>query len=147
MEKEDWKIMMEKMQDVRLFSSMNVQRVSKKEKLSSQEFYLLSKIFISEELLTPRMLSDQVGISRPLLSKLIENLMEEKFLRKKEIAADRRSYCVEVTEKGKRQLEELYKQYLKPIYDLRRGLGEEEFLELTAKIRDANQKMQKYLTD
>ena len=83
-----------------------------------------------------------MGISRPLGSRLIENLEQKGFLLKEVSDTDRRSYFLKITEKGGQVLKETYTYYLEPVYRLRRNLGEEKFGNLAGLIRESNESMQ-----
>ena len=60
---------------------------------------------------------------------------------KKQDDNDKRSYDVFITELGEKKVDEILKFYLGPIYDLRRKLGEKNFLQLMDCIKMANEKI------
>ena len=91
-EKKDWMEMMKIMQDIRQFCSLHVKRSPKGGISSAQELDLLSRLHLSENPLTPHSLCEKMGISRPLASRLIENLEMKGFLEKEVSEADKRSY-------------------------------------------------------
>lgn len=141
MEDYDWLDMMEKMHEIRLFSSLHI-RGKRKGAISPQEIDMLSRIFISEEARTPLDLSVLMGLSKSAVSRLIESLEKKEFLEKQFSKKDKRSYTLYITEKGHQELQQAYRHYLKPIYNLRRTLGEERFNSLLTQIKEANSLLQ-----
>lgn len=137
MEDFDWLDMMEKMHEIRLFSSLHI-KGKRKGATSPQEIDMLSRIFISDEARTPLDLSVLMGLSKSAVSRLIESLEKKKFLEKQYSEKDKRSYTLYITEKGHQELQQAYQHYLKPIYNLRRTLGEERFNSLLTQIKEAN---------
>lgn len=137
MENFDWIEMMEKMQEIRLFSSLHI-RGKRKGATSPQEVDMLSRIFLSESPLTPLDLSALTGLSKSAVSRLIDSLEKKEFLTKIYKEKDRRSYHLHITEKGNQELQQAYQHHLEPIYRLRRTLGEERFHSLLSQIKEAN---------
>lgn len=142
MENVNWIDMMEKMQDIRLFSSLHVRRAKKGDITSSQELDMLSRIGLSEVARTPLELTVQTGLSKSAVSRLIEHLEKKEFIIKQFNSKDKRSYTLHITEKGNQALEHTYRYYLEPIYHLRRTIGEERFESLTTQIKEANRMLQ-----
>lgn len=142
MEDFNWIDMMAKMQEIRLFASLNVRRTKKGGITSSQELDLLSRIVLSEVPRTPLELSVQTGLSKSAVSRLIDRLEKKEFIKKQYNAKDMRSYTLLSTVLGKQELDRTYRYYLEPIYHLRRTLGEERFESLTAQIQEANSILQ-----
>ncbi|MDE7307965.1 MAG: MarR family transcriptional regulator [Lachnospiraceae bacterium] len=142
MEEFNWIDMLEKMQDIYLFSSLNVRRTKKEGIASSQELNLLSRIVLSEIPLTPMELAVQTGLCKSAISRLIERMEKKAFIKKQYNLKDKRSYTLLGTEKGNKELEQTYRYYLEPIYKLRRTLGEELFESLIAQIKEANNLLQ-----
>lgn len=141
MEDFDWMDMMEKMQEIRLFSSLHI-RGKREGAASPQEMDILSRIMLSNVPPTPFGLTVQTGLSKPAVSRLIDSLEKKNFLSKQYNEKDRRSYTLYITEKGNQELEQAYHHYLEPIYKLRRSIGEERFHSLIAKIKEANDILQ-----
>lgn len=142
MEEFDWIDMMEKMQDIRLFSSLNVKRSKKDGLTSSQEITILSKIVLSDKPLTPMELTMMTGLSKSSVSRSIERLEKKKFIIKQYNSKDKRSYNLLITPEGNQELDQTYRYYLAPIYKLRRVLGEERFMSLIIQIKEANNMLQ-----
>ena len=127
-EKKDWMEMMKIMQDIRQFCSLHVKRSPKGGISSAQEL----------DPLTPHSLCEKMGISRPLASRLIENLEMKGFLEKEVSEADKRSYFLRITELGSRELKGTYAYYLEPVYLLRTQMGEEKFGLLAGLLCECN---------
>ena len=137
MEDYNWVDMMEKMQEIRLFSSLHI-RGKRKGATSPQELDILSRIVLSDTPLTPLDLSALTGLSKSAVSRLIESLEKKDFLVKRYSEKDKRSYALHMTEKGSLELKQTYHHYLEPIYRLRRTIGEEHFQILLREIKEAN---------
>lgn len=142
MDNQDWIYMMEHMQHIQLFSRLNVRRKRPHEPLSSETLDILSRIAMAKEPMTPLMISRKTGLTKPRISKLIEELSQKGYLIKEQDIRDKRSYFLQITQEGKKELEHTYQYYLEPVYALRRNLGENAFYQLMDLIRDANDKLQ-----
>lgn len=140
MDQPDWMIMMEKMQEIRHFCGLNMRRHIKGAISSAQELDLLSRIDFSGENLTPQMVCSQMGITKPMCSRLIEGLEKKELVEKVKSTRDRRSYYLVITKKGREEVKQTYTYYLEPVYRLRRGLGSEKFELLIDLIREANER-------
>ena len=105
MEDYNWLDMMEKMNEIRLFSSLHI-RGKRKGATSPQEIDMLSRIFISDEAKTPLDLSVLMGLSKSAVSRLIESLEKKEFLEKQYSEKDKRSYTLYITEKGHQELQQ-----------------------------------------
>lgn len=139
MEQPDWIQMLEKMQDIRQFCGNHVKRVIKGGITSAQELDLLSRLALDQEARTPQLLCRGMGISKPMLSRLIEHLEQKGFVKKRVLARDKRSYELFITPMGKEELERTYSYYMEPVYRLYRAIGPEDFELLTTLIRRSNE--------
>ena len=135
--------MMEKMQDIRLFSRTIIRRTTKEYKIPSQHLDLLSQLALHKESMTPMTLSKIMGVNKTVISRIIEKLSEGGYLIKYKNQIDKRSYSVSITDLGIEQLDKIYKYYLEPIYKLRSKLGDEEFFKLMSCIEKSNIKLNK----
>ncbi|MCI9078270.1 MAG: MarR family transcriptional regulator [Lachnospiraceae bacterium] len=133
--------MMEKMQEIRLFTSLNT-RGKREGATSPQETDLLSRIIMSDVPLTPLDMASLTGLSKPAVSRLIESLEKKGFLFRQFSQKDKRSYTLHITEKGNKEIEQVYRHYLEPVYKLRKTIGEERFKSLMAQIKEANYMLQ-----
>ncbi|MGN0613228.1 MAG: MarR family winged helix-turn-helix transcriptional regulator [Porcipelethomonas sp.] len=141
MEDREWIGMMKKAHEIRLFASSQVKRIKKDGAISAQELDVLSRIVLSDKKLTPLELTVLTGLSKSAVSRLIDRLERKELLHKQYNTSDRRSYMLICTDKGSQELEQTYKYYLEPIYQLRKVLGDEEFEALMTHISHANQMM------
>lgn len=133
--------MMEKMQDIRLFSRTIIRRTTKEYKIPSQHLDLLSQLALHKESMTPMTLSKIMGVNKTVISRIIDKLSEGGYLTKHKDQIDKRSYSVSITGLGIEQLDKIYKYYLEPIYKLRSKLGDEEFFKLMSCIEKSNIKL------
>lgn len=138
MEEFDYVDMLVKMQEIRLFASINVRRTKKGSFNSSQELDILSRLVLSDSPLTPMDLTIMTGLSKSSVSRLIERLEKKDFLTKEYNSKDKRSYILISTDKGRAELGMAYRYYLEPIYKLRRTIGEENFELLIKQIEYSN---------
>ena len=138
----DWVDMMEKMQEIRLFASLNT-RGRREGATSPQETDMLSRIIMSDIPLTPLDMSVLTGLSKPAVSRLAGSLEKKGFLFKQSSQKDKRSYTLHITEEGNNELRQVYYHYLEPVYRLRRTIGEERFKSLMEQIKEANYMLKK----
>ena len=141
MEDFNWIYMMEKLREIKLFSRNMIYRTTKEYQIPAQHLDLLSQLVIHEESMTPMRLSKIMGVNKTIISRIIDKLTEEGYIAKIKDKNDKRSYAVEISDKGRAELDRIYKYYLSPIYELRRKLGDEGFLKLIESIENANEKM------
>lgn len=133
--------MIEKMQEIRLFSRTIIHRATKEYEIPAQHLDLLSQLLTHKEGLTPMYLSKIMGVNKTIISRVIDNLNKGGYVVKTPDKKDKRSYFVSITDLGREKVDKIYTYYLSPIYELRRKLGDEEFFKLMYSIENANQKM------
>ena len=133
--------MIEKMQEISLFSRMIIHRATKEYEIPAQHLDLLSQLITHEEGLTPMCLSKIMGVNKTIISRVIDSLNQGGYVVKTKDPRDKRSYFVSITELGREIVDKIYEYYLSPIYELRSKLGDEDFFELMSCIEKANQKM------
>lgn len=141
MQNNDWMNMIENMNGIRLFSRSLIPRATKEHEISSQHLDLLCHLIINNDGMTPLKLSKVMGVSKTIISRLIDGLSKSGYVIKKQDDNDKRSYDVFITELGEKKVDEILKFYLGTIYDLRRKLGEKNFLQLMDCIKMANEKI------
>ncbi len=141
MEDLKWIYMIEKMQEIQLFSRSIIHRATKEYELPAQHLDLLSQLLTHKEGLTPMSLSKIMGVNKTIISRVIDSLNQGGYVVKTKDPRDKRSYSVSITELGREKVDKIYTYYLSPIYELRRKLGDEDFFELMSYIEKANQKM------
>lgn len=143
MEKKEFIYMMEKMNEVRLFSRSLILHSTIKNKRTAQEYDLLSQLVLHNEGMTPANLSKAMCLNKTIVSRLVDKLNKDGYVTKKQDEHDKRSYSVFITEYGKEELFKIYELYLSPINELRLKLGDEEFFNLISCIEKANKIMNK----
>ena len=143
MEKKEFIYMMEKMNEVRLFSRSLIIHSTIKNKRTAQEYDLLSQLVLHNEGMTPANLSKAMYLNKTIVSRLVDKLNKDGYVTKKQDEYDKRSYSVFINEYGKEELFKIYELYLSPINELRLKLGDEEFFNLISCIEKANKIMNK----
>ena len=133
--------MIEKMQEITLFSRTIVHRATKEYEIPAQHLDLLSQLLTHKEGLTPMCLSKIMGVNKTIISRVIDSLNQGGYVVKTKDPRDKRSYFVSITELGREKVDKIYTYYLGPIYKLRKKLGDEDFFELMSYIEKTNQKM------
>ncbi len=136
-----WIDMLGKMNELTLFSRTIIRRTKKENELCSQQIGLLSLITIHEEEMTPINISKAMGLNKTVVSRLIDSLNKNGYVEKHPSLNDKRSYSICITDKGKEKMSEIYGYYLAPIYELRKKMGDDDFLKLFSYIEEANKKM------
>ena len=138
MKDKKWKDMIEKHGELRFFSSMAIKKAHKGQSTSAQELDMLFRVALSKEKVTPGYLKDAMGISKTIISRLIEQLENKQLIEKIRTNEDKRSYTLIITEKGKKEIDDMYYYYLNPLYTLKENMTEEDFEQLFKLIRQAN---------
>ena len=133
MKDKKWKDMIEKHGELRFFSSMAIKKSHKGQGTSAQELDMLFRVALSKEKVTPGYLKDAMGISKTIISRLIEQLENKQLIEK-----IRTSYTLIITGKGKKEIDDMYYYYLNPLYTLKENMTEEDFEQLFKLIRQAN---------
>ena len=139
MKDKNWTDIVSKQGDLRHFASMAIRKSRKLEHTSAQEIDFLFRIALSEDPLTPREITNIMGISKTIVSRLTDHLEAKGFIYKEASASDRRSYCIRITDAGKDEIDRMYYYYLDPIYTLQKNMEKEKFETLFQLIREANE--------
>ena len=127
---QNWREMIRKQGELRHFGSMAIRKSSKGDMVSAQEVDLLFRIALSVGMMTPGQLALDMGVSKTIISRLIESLEKKGLIVKERIQTDRRSYGVSVTEAGKEEVDRMY--------TLREQMETEDFEKLFSLIEEAN---------
>lgn len=93
----------------------------------------------SEDKVTPLMISNFFGIAKPSVTDMIDSLIKKTYLIKIPSKIDRRSYTVEVTEKGHELLESTAKEYLRTMDLLEEKMGNQKFSLFIQLLQEANE--------
>lgn len=135
---QNWREMIRKQGELRHFGSMAIRKSSKGDMISAQEVDLLFRTALSVGMMTPGQLALDMGVSKTIISRLIESLEKKRLIVKERTQTDRRSYGVSVTEVGKEEVDRMYYYYLDPLYTLREQMETEDFEKLFSLIEEAN---------
>ena len=139
MEEPNWTQMLECLQELHHFQrAMLVQ--GQKQPLTASELELLSQLFAQGAPITPMELSRLTGMKKEAVSRCLRQLLEKGYIEKKQHPADERSHVISLTEPGLQAMEACYGPILRPIYALRRSMGE-DFDRLFRLIGEANNRM------
>ncbi len=133
-----WRISMEQLGAIRLFTSHYVRKSTKHSLTSAQEIDLLFRVALAQNPITPLFLHQQMGISKTTVSRLLDQLDRKKLLVKVHDQEDQRSYSLRITTAGKQELDNTYHYYLAPFYHLKEVLGAEDFSCSLSLIEKAN---------
>ena len=131
---QNWREMIRKQGELRHFGSMAIRKSSKGDMVSAQEVDLLFRTALSVGMMTPGQLALDMGVSKTIISRLIESLEKKGLIVKERTQTDRRSYGVSVTE----EVDRMYYYYLDPLYILREQMETEDFEKLFSLIEKAN---------
>ena len=141
MKEKSWIDSMKNLGAIRLFCSLYLRKSRKGAVTSAQEVDLLFRTALAAGSITPLELSLQMGISKTIVSRLIEHLTGKHLVKKIYSTDDKRSYYLKITETGKQELDAMYYYYLGPLYDLQEHLGNKDYEELIRLIQKANESM------
>lgn len=95
--------------------------------IRSSEMGALIFVEKSEEPVTPLMISNFFGISKPSVTDMVNALIKKDYLTKTPSEKDKRSYFVFATPKGHELVEAAFKEYVKAIELLKEKMGIQEF--------------------
>lgn len=142
MRDEKWIEAMDKLESIRLFSSLYIKKTRKGELTSVQEVDALFRIALCGGV-TPLELSRKMGASKTIISRIVEQLAQKNMIARKYDREDRRSYSLWITEEGSSELDGMYRYYLEPVYELERQMNEESLQQFFRLIKQANEIMAK----
>lgn len=106
--------------------------------LRSSEMGVL--IYLSKQTsdVTPLMVSEFLRVKKPSVTPLIQTLIKKDYVAKQRSQVDKRSYTLQVTERGSRLLEEVEADYLLSVSVLKEKLGDDQFNEWIRLTEKAN---------
>ena len=142
MKDNNWKQIVQMHGTLRLFCNLAIRKTPKGEALSAQEIDLMYHVALSKEAVTPGMLTSTMGISKTMISRLIDGLTQKGMILKKKSTTDKRSYSIVVTQKGKKEIDNAYQYYMEPIYRLQKEMGKEDLETLFPRL---NRQMKFYM--
>ena len=103
---------------------------------------LLSRLAVTQQQLTPLMLSREMGMTKASVSRLISRLAKDGFLTKQKRDRDERSCYLQITGAGREALNKDYKKLLAPAYRMYRKLGAQKFKLFMEIVEEANGELQ-----
>ncbi|WP_062321343.1 MarR family winged helix-turn-helix transcriptional regulator [Halolactibacillus sp. JCM 19043] len=106
--------------------------------LRSSEMGVL--IYLSKQTgdVTPLMVSEFLRVKKPSVTPLIQTLIKKEYVTKQRSQVDKRSYTLQVTERGSRLLEEVEADYLLSVSVLKEKLGNDQFNDWIRLTEQAN---------
>lgn len=134
----DWIIRMKLTEEIRRFSTLYIQKTAKGSSYSAQEIDALFRIRLEDGLMSPLELSRRMGVSKPIVSRLLDRLNTKGVIAKTASGSDKRSYYLKLTQKGHDTLRSAYLYYIEPLKILEDKLGSEHFKTLFQLIALAN---------
>lgn len=135
----EWIQKMKLTEEVRRFATLYVQKTPKNSSYSAQEVDALFRIEIENGLLSPLELSHKMGVSKTIVSRVIDRLYAKEVIEKVHSANDKRSYYLKLTSKGYDTLKSAYLYYIQPLKVLEDKLGAGQFETLFQLIGLANE--------
>lgn len=135
----EWIKKMKLTEEIRRFSALYVRKAAKGAAFSAQEIDALFRIQLEDGLLSPMELSRRMGVSKPIVSRLIDRLSAKEVIEKTVSRCDKRSYYLKLTKKGHDTLTSAYLYYNEPLKMLEHKLGRRRFNELLRLISLANE--------
>jgi DNA-binding MarR family transcriptional regulator len=95
--------------------------------IRSSEMGVLIYVQKCDVQVTPLMISNFFGIAKPSVTDMVNSLIKKDYLNKIPSKADRRSYTLQITEKGNELVETTYKEYFRNMELLEEKMGCQEF--------------------
>lgn len=142
MRDEKWMEAMDKLESIRLFSSLYIKKTRKGELTSVQQADALFRIALSGGI-TPLELSRRMGASKTIVSRIVDQLVQKDMIARRYDREDRRSYSLWITEKGSTELDGMFRYYLEPVYELERQMEEESLQQFFRLMKAANEILMK----
>lgn len=87
---------------------------------------------------TPLMISQFFGITKPSVSTIIKALIKLGYLEKHKSTDDKRSYSITITNKGQKLVETTYDEYFRTIEILKEKMGHDNFTQFIKLVNTAN---------
>lgn len=109
--------------------------------LTASQLELLSLLYLYPEESTPLALSRQSGMKKEAVSRCLRQLSDLGCICREKHPQDERSYVLHLTETGHAMLAENYTAILRPLYELRRQMGD-DFEQLFRLIAQAGRLME-----
>jgi len=104
----------------------------------SSEMGVLIFIKRSSLSVTPLMISEFFNISKPSVTTIIKALVKEKYIVRIPSPIDKRSYIVEITNRGNVLFTKTFDEYFKLIGLLKKEMNGDDFIQMIELIKKAN---------
>ena len=114
--------------------------------LTSMEIEILSHIALDSDIKTPLDISKKTNIKKESISRILKSLFNKDLLIKEKNPLDERSYRVILTNKAIKELDENYRDILKPYYNLEKKL-DGEFTDLINLMEKSSNIFKDYLDE
>lgn len=135
----EWVQKMKLTEEIRRFSTLYVRKAAKGSDFSAQEIDALFRIELEDGLISPLELSRKMGVSKSIVSRLLEHLSQKEVIEKTASCQDKRSYRLKLTSKGRITLQNAYYYYNEPLQNLENKLDSSQFKTLLHLIMLANE--------
>lgn len=145
MEEKQWIEMCRNIQKFQNFSRL-VLNMQNNLSLTSMEIEILSHIALDSDIKTPLDISKKTNIKKESISRILKSLFNKDLLIKEKNPLDERSYRVILTNKAIKELDENYRDILKPYYNLEKKL-DGEFTDLINLMEKSSNIFKDYLDE
>lgn len=145
MEEKQWIEMCRNIQKFQNFSRL-VLNMQNHLSLTSMEIEILSHIALDSDIKTPLDISKKTNIKKESISRILKSLFNKDLLIKEKNPLDERSYRVILTDKAIKELDENYRDILKPYYNLEKKL-DGEFTDLINLMEKSSNIFKDYLDE
>ena len=102
------------------------------------ELGVLMYLYTSETAITPVLVSDFMGISRPCTTALLKRLERDGYIHRQPSRSDGRSWTLSLTEKGKQLIQDAHEEYGKSMQLLEKEMGAERVHTFVKRIEESN---------
>ena len=139
---QEWMSMIEDLEEIKFFSRTKLINPDKLT-LTPAEMELLLLIYLRQGELGPAQVSEQMHMKRESVSRVIKSLLNKGDIVKGKCPEDERRCSLMLTADGQRELDTNYKRILKPLYYLKKSMGD-DFGSFMAMVTHANRLMKQY---
>lgn len=122
---------------IALFCRLNMRRKASVP-IHYNEIGVLIYIAVSEQPISPAMISSFFGITKPSATAILKTLDKKEYIERTPSKSDGRSYTITITLSGRQLIEKVYTEYTKAIELMHSHLGDENFAQLIDLINRAN---------
>ena len=111
------------------------------------EMGVLNIITKRKEKFTPVMVADLLGVSKPMIANHISVLEKKDYVYKEFSLDDKRSFYILPTDKAKRLVEDEEKKLNRHLKEIEKHLGKDNFDLLVSLVNEANQVLEKKISN